>query len=75
VWCTYGIQLSHTQRLRARVRLLLLEQEEVRGGSISLARGILSWSHYARLGKKALRLASRYAHGRQMKRAGREIKL
>ena len=29
---------------------------------------------YARLGKKALRLASRYAHARQMKRARREIK-
>src|SRR5918995_2939389 len=28
---------------------------------------------YARLGKKALRLASRYAHARQMKRARREI--
>jgi IS5 family transposase len=29
---------------------------------------------YARLGKKALRLASRYAHARQMRRAKREIK-
>ena len=29
---------------------------------------------YARLGKKALRLASRYAHARQMKRARREIR-
>jgi transposase, IS5 family len=29
---------------------------------------------YARLGKKALRLASRYGHARQMKRARREIK-
>src|ERR671918_3107043 len=29
---------------------------------------------YARLGKRALRLASRYAHARQMKRARREIK-
>ena len=29
---------------------------------------------YASLGKKALRLASRYAHARQMKRARREIK-
>src|SRR5919106_1772096 len=29
---------------------------------------------YARLGKKALRLASRYAHARQMQRARREIK-
>jgi len=29
---------------------------------------------YVRLGKKALRLASRYAHARQMKRARREIK-
>jgi transposase, IS5 family len=29
---------------------------------------------YARVGKKALRLASRYAHARQMKRARREIK-
>jgi IS5 family transposase len=29
---------------------------------------------YARLGKKALRLANRYAHARQMKRAKREIK-
>jgi IS5 family transposase len=29
---------------------------------------------YARLGKKALRLASRYAHARQMKRAKREIR-
>jgi transposase, IS5 family len=29
---------------------------------------------YTRLGKKALRLASRYAHARQMKRAKREIK-
>jgi transposase, IS5 family len=29
---------------------------------------------YARLGKKALRLAGRYAHARQMKRARREIK-
>jgi transposase, IS5 family len=29
---------------------------------------------YARVGKKALRLASRYAHARQMKRAKREIR-
>jgi transposase, IS5 family len=29
---------------------------------------------YARIGKKALRLASRYAHARQMKRARREIR-
>jgi IS5 family transposase len=29
---------------------------------------------YARLGKRALRLASRYAHAREMKRARREIK-
>ena len=29
---------------------------------------------YARVGTKALRLASRYAHARQMKRARREIK-
>jgi transposase, IS5 family len=29
---------------------------------------------YARLGRKALRLASRYAHARQMRRARREIK-
>lgn len=29
---------------------------------------------YARLGKRALRLASRYAHARQMRRARREIK-
>jgi IS5 family transposase len=36
--------------------------------------GVTLRQSYARLGKKALRLASRYAHARQMKRARREIK-
>jgi IS5 family transposase len=43
---------------------------------VRLARrhGVPLRQSYARLGKKALRLASRYAHARQMKRARREIK-
>ena len=36
--------------------------------------GVRLRQSYARLGKKALRLASRYAHARQMQRARREIK-
>jgi transposase, IS5 family len=36
--------------------------------------GVALRQSYARVGKKALRLASRYAHARQMKRARREIK-
>jgi transposase, IS5 family len=43
---------------------------------VRLARrhGVPLRQSYARLGKRALRLASRYAHARQMKRARREIK-
>jgi transposase, IS5 family len=43
---------------------------------VRLARrhGVPLRQSYARLGKKTLRLASRYAHARQMKRARREIK-
>jgi transposase, IS5 family len=43
---------------------------------VRLARrhGVPLRQSYARLGKKALRLASRYAHARQMKRARREIR-
>jgi IS5 family transposase len=43
---------------------------------VRLARrhGVALRQSYARLGKRALRLASRYAHARQMKRARREIK-
>jgi transposase, IS5 family len=36
--------------------------------------GVSLRQSYARLGKRALRLASRYAHARQMRRARREIK-
>jgi transposase, IS5 family len=43
---------------------------------VRLARrhGVPLRQSYARVGKKALRLASRYAHARQMKRAKREIR-
>ena len=39
---------------------------------LAARQGVPLRQSYRRLAKRALRLASRYAHGRQMRRAGRE---